>query len=165
MIPEINKEYYFFDDGKISPSRCFKAKVVNIIPYENANEIMINIYNCYGDFVIPTCLTDIHNKTVNEHRQKKGFIVINSHTPSIKEGEPYLYAEKTDYFIECNIPGYDENNIWFVRTIDNEWFSINIQNDWQSGYLDVENKRYNQAKEMFGDEYDNELKIYKQYIE
>lgn len=25
-IPEIGKEYYFFDDGKISPSRCYKAK-------------------------------------------------------------------------------------------------------------------------------------------
>lgn len=34
QIPDLGKEYYFFDDGKISPSRCYKAKVTDIYHYK-----------------------------------------------------------------------------------------------------------------------------------
>jgi hypothetical protein len=33
-VPEVGKEYHIFDDGKISPSRHYTAKVVEVIPFE-----------------------------------------------------------------------------------------------------------------------------------
>lgn len=33
LIPELNKEYHIFDDGKIRPSRHFKCTVTEIIPF------------------------------------------------------------------------------------------------------------------------------------
>jgi hypothetical protein len=32
-VPEVGKEYHIFDDGKISPSRHFTAKIVEVIPF------------------------------------------------------------------------------------------------------------------------------------
>ena len=36
-VPVIGKYYYFFDDGKTIPSRCYKAKVVRVIPYDECD--------------------------------------------------------------------------------------------------------------------------------
>lgn len=44
----------------------------------------------------------------------------------------------TDVFIECDIPDYDENHIWFARTRDGGFFSMNIQHGWQCGRLDID---------------------------
>lgn len=38
-VPEVGKEYHIFDDGKISPGRHYIAKVVEIIPSEDAKDI------------------------------------------------------------------------------------------------------------------------------
>lgn len=32
-VPEVGKEYHIFDDGKISPSRHFTAKIEKVIPF------------------------------------------------------------------------------------------------------------------------------------
>lgn len=48
-----------------------------------------------------------------------------------------IFAEDTDYFIECDIPDYNEYHIWFARTKEGGWFSTNIQSGWQGGVLDV----------------------------
>lgn len=46
----------------------------------------------------------------------------------------------SDVFIECSIPKYDENSIWFARTKDGGFFSIDIQSDWQGGILDADGR-------------------------
>ena len=51
--------------------------------------------------------------------------------------------------------GYDENIIWFVRTVQGGWFSIDVQSSWQSGYLDVDGSIYNEVKKWFEEEYHN----------
>ena len=38
--------------------------------------------------------------------------------------------------------GYDENIIWFVRTVQGGWFSIDVQSSWQYGSLDVDGSIY-----------------------
>lgn len=154
MIPEIGKEYYFFDDGKISPSRCYKAKVLRVVPYEE--EIMVDGYETYSDQIIPRRLQEIHKETVDDHRQSENFTVLNG-SPTTP-GTPWLYSEETDFFVECEIPGYDENKIWFARTIHGGWFSMNIQSSWQSGRLDVTGEIYLEAKKNIKD-YDKQLKI------
>lgn len=56
----------------------------------------------------------------------------------IKDEETGKY--KSDVFIECSIPKYDENHIWFARTQDGGFFSIDIQSNWQGGRLDVDGR-------------------------
>ena len=51
---------------------------------------------------------------------------------------PDLYASSTDYFVECSIPKYDDDFVYFVRDIKNGWFSIDYPHSWMSGLLDVD---------------------------
>ena len=37
-VPELNKEYHIFDDGKIRPSRHYLAKIVEIIPFNECKD-------------------------------------------------------------------------------------------------------------------------------
>ena len=51
-VPEVNKEYHTFDDGKISPSRHAITKVLEVIPFEIAEPWLIeswkkNVEECY----------------------------------------------------------------------------------------------------------------------
>lgn len=46
-IPEINKTYHFFGDGKISYSRHYLAKVIKIITPDKAKNIIYNNENLY----------------------------------------------------------------------------------------------------------------------
>ena len=165
-IPEIGKEYYFFDDGKISPSRCYKAKVLRIIPYDECEEVF-DVYDYDCDQKIPKTLKEIHKEEVNNHLQSSNFTVLNG--SDITPGKPWLYAEETDYFVECEIPGYDEHNIWFVRTVNGGWFSMDIESGWQSGELDVDGSKYKSVKEWYDEEkwygwYDEELRKKKELI-
>lgn len=52
IVPEVNKEYHAFDDGKISPSRHDVIKVLEVIPFEIAEPWLIeswkkNVEECY----------------------------------------------------------------------------------------------------------------------
>ncbi len=144
-IPILENNYYFFDDGKTSPSRCYKAKVINIIPYNKCDKVFEIPYE---KTTILKSLKEIHKDEVDSHRQS-GNLKILSKGASTEPGSPWLYAEKTDFFIECEIPGYDENNIWFARDVSGGWFSLEIQDNWQSGRLDVNNSIYEDAKHHF----------------
>lgn len=150
-VPVIGKYYYFFDDGKTSPSRCYKAKVVRVIPYDEC-DLEYEVYDYYCDCKISKTLKDIHKEEVDEN-----FNVLNgSDTTPVKS---WLYAEETDFFVECEIPGYDENTIWFVRTVQGGWFSIDVQSSWQYGSLDVDGSIYKEIKEEYHNGwYDEQLK-------
>lgn len=51
----------------------------------------------------------------------------------------FLYAKKTDYFVECSIPKYESDDfVYFVRDISSGWFSIDFPHSWMSGLLDVD---------------------------
>lgn len=100
-VPQVGDKYFFFDDGKITYSRMYQAKVVKVVPYNEATDFLKNHFK----------------NEVLDH--------------------DWLYAKETDYFIGCEIKDYDENIIWFVRTVDGGWFSMDIQSYWQGGRLDV----------------------------
>ena len=119
-IPEINKYYHFWDDGKVSPSRHYICRCERIITAEEAKNIMIEVPNEYIDDVMDTI-------SLYEHWYDTEMPKCN-----------WLYSKDTDYFIECSCPEYDEHNLWFVRTKDGGWFSMDIQSGWQSGCLDVD---------------------------
>ena len=150
-VPVIGKYYYFFDEGKTSPSRCYKAKVVRVIPYDEC-DLEYEIYDYYCDCKISKTLKDIHKEEVDEN-----FNVLSGSDTT--PGKSWLYAEETDFFVECEIPGYDENTIWFVRTVQGGWFSIDVQSSWQHGSLDVDGSIYKEIKEEYHNGwYDEQLK-------
>ena len=37
-VPELNKKYHMFDDGKISESRHYVVKIVEVIPFEECSD-------------------------------------------------------------------------------------------------------------------------------
>lgn len=115
-IPEVGKEYIFFDDGKTSYSRIYKAKVLRVIPY--SEKVYVDKYDYDTQGLISASIQEVHKEEA--------------------ENFYWIYTPETDYFIECSIPKYDDNTIWFARTKDGGWFSMNIQTDWQSGRLDVD---------------------------
>ena len=58
-VPEVGKEYYAFDDGKIRPSRLEVVKIVELIPFDKADEELINewkqnIEECYWLYATET---------------------------------------------------------------------------------------------------------------
>ena len=124
-LPVIGNHYHFWDDGKTNPGRHYICRCERIITSEEAKSIMIEIPNYYDNDVMDTI-------SLYEHWH-------NNEMPEYD----WLYAEDTDYFIECSCPKYDEHNLWFVRTKDGGWFSMNIQSYWQSGRLDVDDSIFN----------------------
>jgi len=129
-IPEIGKQYHFFDDGKISPSRHFIATVEEIIPIEESKNMILK--TIIGTFTDETKFTEMSLYDI------WSFEVM---------GHPWLYAPETDYIIKCSIPVYDEEPIYFIRTRDGGWFSIDITSSWQAGRLDIDGKLFESLKE------------------
>lgn len=140
-IPVIGKQYHFFDDGKITHSRHYMATVVDIISPEQAKDIKMN----YQNMNILVSLYTIWREEIDDHRQGEHFKVLTSRPMNV--GDPWLYAEETDYFVKCSIPEYDENDIWFVRTINGGWFSLNTVNTWMAGRLDVSGKLFDMLED------------------
>ena len=52
----------------------------------------------------------------------------------------WIWNKTTDYIIACDIKDYDNNLIWFARTIDGGWFSMDVDKSWQGGRLDIDGK-------------------------
>ena len=124
-IPEVGKLYHFFDDGKTSPSRHYICRCERIITPEEAKHVIVQVPNEYVDDV----MDDI---SLYDHWH-------NNEVPNTY----WLFSDKTDYFVECSCPNYDDNNLWFVRTYDGRWFSMDIQSSWQGGLLDVDGCVFN----------------------
>lgn len=139
-IPKIGSSYHFFDDGKIKESRHYIATVLDVITPEQTKNIMFSRADDEVSFEIS--LYEIWRNEIDDHRQDTNFKVIAAGV-SMEVGAPWLYAEETDYFIKCSIPEYDENDVWFVRTVNGGWFSLDTNSWWMSGELDVDGQLFN----------------------
>lgn len=139
-IPKIGNSYHFFDDGKIKESRHYIATVLDVITPEQTKNIMFSRVDDEVSFEIS--LYEIWRNEIDDHRQSTNFKVIAAGV-SMEVGAPWLYAEETDYFIKCSIPEYDENDVWFVRTVNGGWFSLDTNSWWMSGELDVDGQLFN----------------------
>lgn len=135
-VPKIGDKHHFFDDGKIRESRHYVAEVLSVLTPDEAQSIIFKRVEYYNNRSY-TFLQSLYSRwieEVNDHRQGEyPCILVDSN--HYKPDAPWLYEETTDYFIECNIPNYDTNSVWFVRTIDGGWFSIDTTNSCMSGRL------------------------------
>lgn len=119
-VPEVGKKCHFFDDGKVSDSRHYIATVNRIITLEEAK-----------DMYIPDCF--------REHI----YLLYNAWEEG-KADHPWLFASDTDCIVECNIPEYDKDPIYFARGKEGEWWSFNVTNSWQTGYLDIDGRWFDE---------------------
>lgn len=155
IVPQIGHEYHFFDDGKVTLSRHSIAKVVDIITPEQAKHIPIEyIHNEYLEKPI-TNLYDVWKAEIDSHRQTTSFRVING--SDTKPGSPWLYSEETDFFVKCTIPDYDDNDVWFVRTVRGKWFSLNTVGTWMGGLLDVTGVEYDWLVKYYKEEFGEDI--------
>lgn len=122
-IPEIGKEYHFFDDGKKSHSRHYICKCKRVITPEEANGIIFDLDDG------KTTLYDIWK----DESSKCDF----------------LFAKETDVFVEVSCQNYDENNLWAVRTKDGGWFTLDVQSSWQGGRIDMTGEIFDSAVEFW----------------
>lgn len=104
-----------------------------------------------------------HIATVTDVVKKEDFKEKNNYIykswEEQKEECEWVYADDTDYFVICDIPDYDEDPIYFVRTRDGGWFSIDNESGWQAGRLDVEKFRFEHLTTSFGITYTDEFDI------
>jgi hypothetical protein len=113
-VPEVGKEYYIFDDGKLSPSRHFIAKITAVLPFEKVINLESQLYKAWEENIM-----EAH----------------------------WLFAQDTDYFVKAE-SSYDENPLFFVRTIDGGWFSIDYPNCWMGARLDIDGELYKSMNEF-----------------
>ena len=74
-IPKLNKIYDYFDDGKVNPSRHYKIKVEQIIPFDDIdNKTLLDwkqeveecdwVYNKKTDYFIKCSCDDIETELI-----------------------------------------------------------------------------------------------------
>lgn len=123
-LPEIGKEYHFWDDGKKSMSRHYICRIERIITPEESKNIRVTVPRWNWD------------KNQNDFEE---ISLWDRYHEQIIEHDVYD-KDGTDFLIEASCPTYDENNLWFIRQKGGGWFSIDVQNFWQAGKLDVNGK-------------------------
>lgn len=51
-VPEVGKEYHIFDDGKLSPSRHFIAKITAVLPFEKVADPESQLYRAWEENIM-----------------------------------------------------------------------------------------------------------------
>lgn len=138
-VPEVGKTYKFYDDGKICKSHQYDTKVLRIVSPEEAKQIMFPLYYDADNKELTTRVVRIKKSPCEKSLYDCWRDQIKEHLQGV--GDPWLYANETDWFIECTIPEYEPDyTVWFVRDVKGGWFSMDIQAFWMSGALDVTNE-------------------------
>lgn len=146
-VPEVGKEYHFWDDGKSSPSRHYICRCERLLTCEEAKTIVFDL-KFYPD---PTKKEYIsYKKTLFEIWQEE-----------IK-GTSWIFEEDTDYFVEVSCPTFDDNKLWAARTKWGGWFTLEIS-FWQGGEIDVTGEKFRNIVENCEEE--GEYEIAQEYKE
>ena len=138
-VPEVGKEYHFWDDGKGSASRHYICRCERVLPYKEAKNIKFTLKE-----YLPPYTKDSEYKEYDTNLAKIWKDAVKHYH--------WLYAEDTDYFVEVSCPTYDENTLWAARTKWGGWFTMDIQTSWQGGDIDVTGEKFNKIIEELEDE-------------
>lgn len=149
-VPEVGKEYHFWDDGKSSPSRHYICRCERIVrSIKEAKSIMFTLKH-YEGFTKDSPYTEYEMSLYDIWKNEV-------------EQYDWLIAEDTDAFVEISCPKYDENNLWAVRTKWGGWFTMNIQSSWQGGDVDVTGEKFDNL--IAEAECNNEYEFMQEYLE
>ena len=138
-IPEVGKEYHFWDDGKSSPARHYICRCERVIPYKEAKDIKFTLKEYLPPYTKDAEFKEYETNLLKIWKKESGHCY-------------WLFAEDTDCFVEISCPNYDDNNLWAARTKDGGWFTLDIQSSWQGGEIDVTGEKYNRIIEELEDE-------------
>jgi hypothetical protein len=125
-VPEINKSYKFYADGKITATRQYDATIESVLSFNDSLDYQVHSYMLEN-----TVLVDAYRfamRDQSDHMQ--------------------IFAPETDYFIGCKIPNYSDNTVWFCRDTKGGWASLALEDYWQAGVLDVDGEMTKQLEEM-----------------
>lgn len=87
MLPKVFKEYYCYDDGKISHSRQYKVLITNIIPYSEVK-----------DFLLDACNYALEHYNDLYKEEQKYVIFGVSYEESIPRVEIFLETKNNEWF-------------------------------------------------------------------
>lgn len=151
---KIGKEYHFWDDGKISPSRHYICKVIDIISLEQAKNIMLE----FTQFDYTCDYFNQHFKgTIDEENDIFPKMSLYDIWMCYKETHDWIFANETPYFIKISIPTYDDNDLYCVCMKNGGWFSLDIQSGWQGGILDIDGEKWNNIMKDCVETIENEI--------
>lgn len=98
MLPEIEKIYKFYDDGKITYSRQYRCKIINIIPYNNVSDKIKEQYKT---------LVNHYNQIFSSHTD---YFIIGKVEDDIIENQVFMRILKETWFsnaINLNTKDFD----------------------------------------------------------
>ena len=98
MVPEIGKIYKFYDDGKITYSRQYRCKIINVIPYDNVSDKIKEQYKT---------LVSHYNWIFSSHTD---YLIIGKVEDDIIEDQVFIRTLKGDWFsnaISLNTKDFD----------------------------------------------------------
>ena len=98
MLPEIGKIYNFYDDGKITYSRQYRCKIINVIPYDNVSDKIKEQYKT---------LVCHYNWIFSPHTD---YFIIGKVEDDIIENQVFMRTLKGDWFsnaISLNTKDFD----------------------------------------------------------
>ena len=98
MLPEIGKIYKFYDDGKITYSRQYRCKIIDVIPYNNVSDKIKEQYKT---------LVGHYNWIFSPHTD---YFIIGKVEDDIIEDQVFMRTLKGDWFsnaISLNIKDFD----------------------------------------------------------
>ncbi len=130
-IPELGKQYHFWDDGKCGPGRHYICQVSKIFLPDQAKTYMVRTPNL-----------DVPWDTTEPVWELRTLWDVWKEQVKLCS---WIYSRTSDRFVEALCPVYDDNPIWFVRTRRGSWFSLDIQSSWQGGILDVDSEIWNRV--------------------
>lgn len=124
-LPKVGDILPCFDDGKKTPSRLYKVKVIDVVPFrEGLNREFETVFHDYHEaaFFIKAPLSVAWDRA---------------------KDTDWIFDETTDYFvITTNGDEYEPYEV-FARTKNGGWFSFPIKNDMTGGELDSEMEYFN----------------------
>ena len=135
FLPEVGKEYYFYDDGKVSISRQYKVRITDIIPFSEAKN---RVYCVTGK--------DIINQLNRYNFEAPTYDKIWEKS---KIDYPWIFTKDTDYIVIARYVG--DNPAWFIYENYDMlfgqsgcgWYTFD---DYYNGRLDVDGSLTEQIK-------------------
>lgn len=130
-VPKVGETLPSFDDGKITPSRLYVTKIVEVVPFAEASDITV-----YG-------LDKEHNNIYDDIQYKDDINLVEAWEAE-KNHFDWIFDDKTDYFIRATVIGDVYEDQWFARTQDGGWFSMQIADYMVGARLDSDMARFNE---------------------
>lgn len=141
-LPKVGEVYDFFDDGKRSLSRHYRATVKRIISVEEAKSLKFKYFRA-----------DFYHNDETKDWEKEEWSLYDIYKIEQEEHDWIFGGVETECFVECAIPDYDDDMIYFAQTKYDGWFSLDVTNSWQGGRLMLDSTVYDNLIKEYGKEW------------